>query len=156
MNGRNGLLLGSLVIISSLLGISCAAIALGAGAYIGMAIVTVWRSPIADLVFITGTVGAAILGTRLCRWSYLAAVIVALVANAAVYAVAFIIVDRLVLGGSHNSVVGEASFAVVGGWPGLAFAALAPAALAYSRKPRPVGAVSDEKVERLPHRQEWW
>ena len=68
----------------------------------------------------------------------------ALIANAAVYAVAFIIVNRLVSTGPSQNAIGSARFAVVYGWLGLVFAAFAPAALAYSRKPRPAAAASDE------------
>jgi hypothetical protein len=74
-------------------------------------------------------------------------VIVGLVAHGAVYAVDFTIVDRLVLSGSHDDVFNAARFAVVDGWLGLVFAALAPAGLGYGRKPRPVVAVSEEAAQ---------
>lgn len=122
---------------------------LGLGAYLvpvgvvpaAQFILAVWGSSLlADLVFVAGTLAVGWVALTLSRRSLALSIIFAFLASWAVYSVSWMLVPPAVLGASElnrvEDVVESFRFTIGVGGAGLAFAAVAPAAVVGLRRAR--------------------
>jgi hypothetical protein len=129
------LLLAGFVLASSMLGLNAKSFVQDGGSLVERVeraydfFVHVWsESLLADVVFVVTSAGAAVLGvTAGRRWHALVAPLVGFPLAWAGYAVSFLFLDE-----GRGAGTEAIQFVLEWGWPGLVFAALAPALYIYT------------------------